>query len=96
MILVEDPVSAIKIAPHYHSAALLGTNLSEAKVEEIRMQVDKYERIYLCLDNDATYEAIKTQLKWRGRLPNLMVLGLQKDVKNMDNDEFDEYLKRIS
>src|SRR5690606_20050617 len=52
LVLVEDQVSAIKIAPHHHSLALLGTNLNEPKIEEILEQEPKYERIYLCLDND--------------------------------------------
>lgn len=93
-MLVEDQVSAIKVAPFHHSLALLGTNLSEAKVLEI-LYADKYDRIYLALDNDATMEAIKTQLKWRDRMPNMMVLGLQKDIKDMDNKDFQEFLSRL-
>lgn len=94
LVLVEDQVSAIKVAPFHHSLALLGTNLSEAKVLEI-LYADKYDRIYLALDNDATMEAIKTQLKWRDRMPNMMVLGLQKDIKDMDNKDFQEFLSRL-
>lgn len=96
LVLVEDQVSAMKIAPFYHSAALLGTNLAENKVDEILAQNPKYDRIYLSLDSDAVYEAIKTQLYWRSRVPNLLVLGIQKDIKNMNDTEFKEYLERLS
>jgi hypothetical protein len=88
-------MSAIKVAPYHHSLALLSTNLNEDKVAEILAQ-PKYDRIYLCLDNDAVYEAIKTQLRWRSRLPNMMVLALQKDIKDMDEAEFSEFLGRLS
>ena len=95
LVITEDQMSAIKVAPHYHSLAICGTNLNEARIEEIQKQ-EKYERIYLCLDNDATYEAIKMQFKWRSRVPNMLVLGLQKDIKDMDDEEFTEYLGRLS
>lgn len=96
LVLVEDQMSAIKMAPHYHCAALMGTNISGAKVKEILLQPDKYERIYLSLDNDASYEAIKQQLALRRDLPNLMVMGLPKDIKDMNEQEFKEYLERLS
>lgn len=96
VVLVEDQMSAIKLAPHFHSIALLGTNLSEAKVDEILDQRPRYERVFLALDNDATAEAVRTQLRWRNRLPNLYILGLQKDIKEMDSQEFKEFLARVT
>lgn len=88
-------MSAIKAAPYIHSVALLGTNLSETKLDEILEQEPKYNRIFLALDNDAVSEAIRTQLRWRNKVPKLYVLALQKDVKNMDEYEFQEFLRRI-
>lgn len=93
LVIVEDQVSAIKLAPHYHSLALLGTNLSDAKVEEVKE--GKYKYIYLCLDNDATYQAIKIQLERSRDLPNMRVMGLAKDIKNMNEVEFDEFMLRL-
>lgn len=90
---MEDQVSAIKAAPHYDALALLGTNISDSKAEEI---VDgKYKHIYLCLDNDATYQAIKLQLEWSKRIPNMRVVGLHKDIKDMSPEEFEHFLERI-
>jgi hypothetical protein len=97
LILVEDPLSPLKLAETYHCAALLGTNLSEAKLDEIieENKKEKYKAIYLCLDNDATYEAIKQMLKCQPRLPNLKVLGLPKDIKNMNTNELEEFKERL-
>lgn len=94
LIIVEDQVSAIKIASSYHAVALLGTNLSEAKVQEL-IDNNEYKHIYICLDNDATHQAIKLQLKWRERIKNLRVMGLDKDVKDMDAVEFDSFQLRF-
>lgn len=90
-------MSPLKLAPFYHCAALLGTNLSEAKINELidQNKEEKYEAIWLCLDNDATYEAIKQMIRWQPRLENLKVLGLPKDIKNMDNEEFATFKDRL-
>jgi DNA primase len=89
-------MSAIKLAPYVHSLALLGTNLSEAKVNEIpKAGPDKYDNIYLCFDNDAIGVAVKTQLDWVSVLPNMRILGLQKDIKDMTDDEFTVFLERL-
>lgn len=94
LILVEDQVSAIKMAKHMHAISLMGTNLSEAKVLEIMYNGD-YDHVYIALDADATHEAIKTQLRWRERMPNLRVLGLPLDIKDMDDKEFKNFLERL-
>jgi hypothetical protein len=96
LVIVEDQVSAIKLAPYVHALALLGTNLSEAKVNEIPKEgPEKYDSIYLCFDNDAIGTAVKTQLDWVSVLPNMRILGLQKDIKDMTDDEFTQFLERL-
>lgn len=87
-------MSAIKIAPHYDALALLGTNLSQAKADEL-VENNKYDYIYICLDNDATYQAIKMQLEWRDWIKNMRVMGIQKDIKDMDDVEFDSFMLRL-
>lgn len=91
LVIVEDQMSAIKVAGTYHSLALLGTNLSDAKVEEIRQQ-DKYDRIMLCLDADAVGHGIRLMLQLRDKLPNLQVFGLKQDIKDMDDIAFDSFM----
>lgn len=93
LILVEDQVSAIRMAPHMHSAALLGTHINDDKAEEIRS--GKYKTVIIALDNDATHEAIKLQLKWAGRIRGLFIRGLAKDIKDMNDDEFKDFLESI-
>lgn len=93
LVLTEDQMSAIKLAPHYHAAALLGTELTDAKVAELRSQ--NYERIYLALDRDATMEALRSQHRLRNELPNLLVLPLPKDVKDMDEQDLTNLLRRL-
>lgn len=93
LVLVEDQVSAMRLAPYVHAVALLGTHISEAKAEEIKE--GKYKNIVLSLDPDAVGNAIKLQLYWRNKLPNMCVVGIPTDVKDMDKDEFNSYLRRI-
>lgn len=93
VIIVEDQVSAIKMADYMHSVALLGTNLNESKLNEIK--AGEYDHVYLCLDNDATSTAIMASIKYRASLPQLQVVGLTKDIKNMDDDELEEFRKKL-
>lgn len=93
VVLVEDQISAIKLSPYYDSAALLSTNLSMAKVKEIRER--KYEKVFLCLDNDATSVAVQLAVSLKYKLPGLQIIGLEKDVKNMNEEEMDSFLKRL-
>lgn len=86
-------MSALKLSPHFHAAALLGTHISDSKADEILAQ--KYENVFLSLDNDATYDAIKQQLKWKNRIPQMYVIGIEKDIKDMNPKEFYEYLQRV-
>lgn len=90
LVLVEDQVSAIKLAPHVHSVALLGTNISEELANEIA--AFKYKHVLIMLDNDATFKAIKLQIAWRSTIKGLLVAGLEKDIKDMTNEEFSTLL----
>lgn len=94
LVLVEDQVSAIKLAPHVHAAALLGTHLSQEKIDEIK-SAGKYGHVILSLDQDAVLEAVKLQLKWANQLPGMCIQGIHKDIKDMSNEEFQSYLKRL-
>lgn len=96
LVIVEDQISAYKIGAYYHSLALLGTNLNEAKVNEILEQKPEYEKVFLCLDNDATFHAIKLQLMWKSKIKGLNVIGLNnKDIKDMDEKEFEKFFERL-
>jgi hypothetical protein len=92
LILVEDQMSALKLAPHVHSLALLGTHLSDAKAAEI--VAGGYKKVLISLDNDATREAIKMQLAHRNTIKHLYVAGLGIDIKDMTQGELNEYLSQ--
>lgn len=84
----------MRLAPHVHAAALLGTHLSQEKVDEIKA-AGKYGHIILSLDQDAVLEAVKLQLKWANQLAGMCIQGIQKDIKDMSDEEFQGYLKRL-
>lgn len=92
LVLVEDQVSAVKLAEHTHSLALLGTHINEELADEIVNE--KYERVVICLDNDATSKAIKLQLLWRHKIRGLCVHGLEFDIKDMTNEVFQKFLQQ--
>lgn len=93
LVVVEDQVSAIRLAEHTHSVALMGTELTDDKLQEIAKE--KYTTVYLALDRDATLLALKLQFKSRNLMGNLKVLPLHRDIKDMNPYEFESLLERI-
>ena len=61
VVLVEDTISAIRIAQHIPSVALLGTHMTQGMVNELR-QI--WPRVIIALDPDATGKALKMQQKF--------------------------------
>lgn len=85
VILVEDQMSAIKLADHgYNACALLGTSLNAEAVAEIQ-SVSK--DIKLALDADATATAFKLARKWQSAFRSCIVVVLTRDVKDMSTGE---------
>lgn len=93
LIVVEDIVSALRINPYYDSVALLGTVFNAAKQREIRMQ--GYTHVFICLDKDATRTAARYSKTAGVNVPGLKVKFLNKDIKNMSEEELNEFLKEI-
>jgi hypothetical protein len=87
VVVVEDQVSALKAARFATSVALLGTELSATKLDEIK-QVAKTGKIWLGLDRDAANRTIDYLKRYRlycgGNLNGLM---LSKDIKDMSYQE---------
>lgn len=95
LVIVEDQPSALRIAAaHVDSLALCGTLISVPRITEIAEQ--KYDRVILCLDKDATLTAIKTVCMYRNKLKTLVVRPLPKDVKNMGAEEFASFIDEVS
>lgn len=93
LIVVEDIVSALRVNPYYDSVALLGTVFNSAKQREIRMQ--GYKNVIICLDKDATRTAARYSKTAGVNVPGLKVKFLNKDIKNMDDNELQEFVRDI-
>ena len=92
--MVEDSLSAMRLAPHTHSVALLGANLGGGRAEELAARAYDYKTIYLSLDKDATLSSLKQQREY-AKMVKLTVLPLQRDIKDMSKEEFDSYLAAL-
>lgn len=90
LVVVEDIVSALRLTTHVDAVSLMGTALSDDKQKEIRES--RYEKVYLALDEDATLKALRTKRACSLYLPNLQVLPLQRDIKDMPPDMLEEIL----
>lgn len=84
VIIVEDQLSAVRASDFLTSVALLGTNLSDERVMEIKKA--GLGPVYLALDNDAVASAVKYVVKYRGVLP-MQLVRLDKDIKDMTHEE---------
>ena len=89
-VLVEDCASACSCSNVATGVALLGTNLLQEHIDALR----KYDRVIVALDKDATDKAIEIVrvLSQSGVSAKLAVLS--NDLKNMEKDERDEFLRR--
>ena len=80
LLLVEDQLSAVKARCYMNTAALMGTNLSETKLNEIlRCGV---KRVILALDNDAIVKAAELSRKFRPFFEKFTLLPLKRDIKD--------------
>lgn len=92
VIIVEDQFSAIRASHYLTSVALLGTNLNEERLYEIRRT--KPTKVYLALDPDAFAVSVKYATRFRSLLPMTLV-KLPKDVKDMAHEELEELISGI-
>lgn len=82
LIIVEDPTSAAAItALGIDAVALLGTNLSDAVIEQI--YECGYAKVFIALDYDALSKCIENSMK----IENCIVVNLEKDIKDMTKEE---------
>lgn len=94
LLIVEDIVSAIRLTDHVDAVSLMGTALSDDKQKEVRSK--HYKKIYLALDEDATLKAIRIKKSCGLYLPNLQVLPLSKDIKDMTPEDIEEKLSECN
>lgn len=93
VIVVEDPISALKASRIAPSVAIFGTHINHKMVEELT-SVSK--NVVLCLDPDATTKAYKYAEEFR-IYGNFSVIPLSKcDIKNMNEADFGEWGDRLN
>lgn len=90
LIVVEDIISALRLTRYADSVALMGTNLLRPVIDDIKKQ--RYRRVFLALDSDATNKAFSLRKRFSLELPNLNVLVLPKDIKDMNQEEVDDVI----
>ena len=96
LVLVEDAISAAKLSRFVHSAALLGTNLSAEQARSIRLRSPS---ILLALDADTWYghepKSLTIKRKWDCFFDYIDIAHIQRDVKDMNDEEFMEFVDEI-
>ena len=84
LIVVEDQLSAIRASEYMNAVALLGTNLADGTLREIK--AFNPSMTFIALDKDAFPLSIKMAHKVRKVVPT-KVIRLTKDLKDMKEDE---------
>ena len=85
--VVEDCASACAISNKVTGMALLGTNL----LNEHANRLSKYSLVYIALDKDATDKALDIVRRLHFLVPTKLAV-LPTDLKNMTDDERDEFI----
>lgn len=91
LVVVEDQVSAIKVARYYNTMALLGTNFTGDKAAELAGL--NARNVLLALDEDATGQAIDIMRRNMLLLKGISVVLLERDFKDAPDAEIIQRIK---
>lgn len=95
LVITEDIPSAVRVASGgLDGLALCGTVLNLDRLIEIK--AEGYKAVWLCLDDDATAQAVKYAAMFKARLPQLRIKALDKDIKDMKPDMFELFIQEVS
>tara|TARA_R100000664_G_C2760144_1_gene150916 strand:- start:19970 stop:20788 length:819 start_codon:yes stop_codon:yes gene_type:complete len=81
-VVVEDCASATAISHYVTGVALLGTHLTE---EAEQILCDKFDKVSVALDKDATMKSISLINKLKWNINNVNVIVLERDLKIENN-----------
>jgi len=87
-LLVEDCASACAVSNLVTGVALLGTNLLDEHIEFL----SKYKQVFVALDKDATDKALDMVKILCRKVPTKLMV-LDRDLKNLNNEERDEFIR---
>ena len=88
LVVVEDPLSAMKLGAFTAAVALLGTSLNQEVALALRQ---RWSNLVIMLDNDATNKAYEMAKNW-GALFHTRVVPMIKDPKDTPAAELKELL----
>ena len=92
-VLVEDPISALKVSRHFQVGCLHGSHLDLERLLEALEIVGGSNDLVLALDKDATIKALKFVVQWRFLAPNLRAVPLSKDLKYSTDEEIKQIIR---
>ena len=93
LVLVEDIPSSVRISEFIPCAALMGTHLAPEVVQYLaRIGAS---RLVIALDADAKKKAIDMRNKYRLLFNQIDIMFIEKDVKDMNEKEFKEFIDRV-
>lgn len=92
VVVTEDAPSAIRLASSgVNAAAILGGDFTQLMAEELQSLGC---RAILSLDPDAKDKAVRQAIKYSHLLPLSIRIG-RKDVKDMDDEDFREFIESL-
>lgn len=90
VVLVEDQVSAARMAKYVTSVALLGCHLNDTLLQFLAKHT---KHIKIALDYDALDKAVKMSAAIAPLFQSVAVWSLPCDIKNMDEDTLNDYVR---
>lgn len=91
-IIVEDIYSALRASEYMNAVALLGTNLNESRVRNIKQQ--QFRNVYLALDADV-YDRVISYVQQYRSLLRMIPVKLERDLKNLSAGELKEFMNGV-
>ena len=96
IVLVEDAISATRIAPLVRSAALLGTHMSASQARSLCAASPS---LIVALDADTWEHKVPKPLlikdEYQFLFEEIRLIKLDKDVKDMTRIEFDKFISEV-
>jgi hypothetical protein len=89
VVLVEDMVSAIKIARNFEVMPLWGSSISQDRILRLSRL---YDRVAIWLDNDKAHYAIRRATHMRPFFDSVTTIVTEFDPKEYDDDEISNFV----
>jgi hypothetical protein len=96
MVLVEDAISATRLAPLVRSAALLGTHMSAEQARSLR---EASPSLVVALDSDTWEHKVPKPIlikdEYQFLFKEVRLIKIDTDVKDMSRVDFDKFITEI-